>query len=129
MPDAIMETDVLQTVNEFAQAGGNITHALQRVTDSYIGTRTACTAHSTRPRPRAGYAHMARLVCQWLEETPATEGSDEAPTSSSSVNEATFLRVRVVGVYGAPPVSTPHLQRCSTSGATPNHTGVHQRPL
>lgn len=117
LPDAIMEPDVLKTVNEFAQSGGNINQALERVTASYIGTRWLEYVHSAPPfHIDAGYAQMAHLVCQWLEETPLAppEGSADTPASSSA-NEATFLRVRMAVMPHAVPANPP--------------SGVYQRPL
>lgn len=57
-------------------------------------------AQRATPTPATkGYAQMAHLVCQWLEETPLPppEGSGDAHGSSSTdeANEATFLRVRI----------------------------------
>lgn len=37
LPDAIMEPDVLKTVNEFASLGGNINEAAERLASSYVG--------------------------------------------------------------------------------------------
>lgn len=46
MPDAIMEPDVLKTVNEFNQAGGNITEVIESLTSSYVGMRGTIEVHA-----------------------------------------------------------------------------------
>ena len=106
-PDAVMEPGVSELLRQYVRkGGGKPIAAVEALSDSFKGIHEsiASCGHDQKFISiitmlyviwlllRAGYAHMASLVCKWLQQTenPAsTPGAQDVP-----MDEAYFLKVQ-----------------------------------
>ena len=102
MPDAVMEPDVLSVLRTYVREdGGKPKTAVEELSESFVGAPSPALCCLQRLRVveitqaqqdplSAGYAHMASLVCKWLqqsEDPSRTPGAEATPQ-----DEAFFLK-------------------------------------